>query len=364
MSVHQCRNDQLMFHQQAIVWLQQFILTERAPWIRWSVSLGLFLVAFLVRYYLASSLPAGFPYLTFFPAVILATFVGGLWPGIINAILGCIASWYFFISPANSFELNGGAAIALAFYAFIVSVDVLIIHSIKVTARHLQAERGAFQALTETLTLANAQLEKNRADQMFLSRELGHRMKNQLAIVQAIVNQTLRSAPDLISAGKSLSDRVAVLSRAHDILISGATSGTAVGEIVRNAVFLHDDKFKSRFKVEGPETPIASRPALSLSLILHELSTNAAKYGALSRPEGKVTIYWEVTQTSAERTFLLTWEESGGPAIAEPVRKGFGSRLIRAGLAGTTMNRVSIHYNESGVKCELVADLLSLQSEL
>lgn len=209
---------------------------------------------------------------------------------------------------------------------------------------------------------AMARLEAE-ANQQLLNRELGHRMKNQLALVQAIVGQTLRSAPDLASAADVLSARIQVLASAHDMLIAGSSGSTTVAEIVAKATSLHDNRLKSRFSIEGANVPIASRPALSLALVLHELSTNAAKYGALSDATGIVNIRWHIDRNEDEPMFFFSWSEHGGPTVVEPKRRGTGSRLIRAGLSGTAISRVSVDFAQEGLHCELVADLHSLQTE-
>lgn len=110
------------------------------PFLAWSIPLGLFALALFVRLFIGDALPPGFPYLTFFPAVILTAFLAGLRPGIVCAILSGIAAWYFFVAPANSFALSGNSALALAFYAFIVTVDLSVIHFMYVSLRQLRDE--------------------------------------------------------------------------------------------------------------------------------------------------------------------------------------------------------------------------------
>jgi two-component sensor histidine kinase/PAS domain-containing protein len=205
-------------------------------------------------------------------------------------------------------------------------------------------------------------VDEDQRRQMLLG-ELSHRMKNQLAMIQAIVNQTLRSADDLASATKALSERIRVLSGAHDILIEGRAHSTTAQDIVQKALVLHDDTGKSRFRVEGPALAVAARPALSLSLILHELSTNAAKYGALSNDTGIVHLTWKTVRSpqGAER-FVLTWTEEGGPPVSQPETFGSGSRLIGAGLSGTIDCEVVTDYASQGLRCEINVDLESFQS--
>ncbi len=348
---------------QLISWLQHFIVAERPSWLRWTASIGLFLLAFVLRYELGPNLPPGFPYLTFFPAVILTTFIGGLWPAITNAVLGGLASWYFFIQPAYSFELNSGAALALAFYLFIVSVDIGIIHSINLTAKRVQKHRVDLETLTRSLQDANAELEKNRAHQTVLSHELGHRMKNQLSMVQAIANQTLRSASDLATAKSVLSERIAVLANAHNLLLTESSNQTTILGIVEATLAVHDNKLSSRFDVSGHDLSIAPRPALSIALILHELSTNAAKYGALSTEAGRVSISWDVQYGDDHANFVMVWEESGGPPVLAPNRVGSGTRLISAGLSGTISSSVDFQYRPEGLLCQIQSDLKSMQTE-
>lgn len=195
------------------------------------------------------------------------------------------------------------------------------------------------------------------------NRELGHRLKNQLAMVQAIVSQTLRTATDMGSARESISARLRALAGAHDKLIAGQTGRTTVSEIVRSAVDLYGKEGAVRFRVDGPELAIAAQPALSLSLILHELSTNAVKYGALSNDEGRVTIDWGSRAGEAAPEFHLSWCEEGGPAVIEPKNKGTGSRLIEAGLSGVPSCVVTVRFEPAGLCCDIVADLEGMQAE-
>lgn len=194
-------------------------------------------------------------------------------------------------------------------------------------------------------------------------RELGHRLKNQLAMVQAVVNQTIRGSDDLASAGATIAGRLQALSRAHESLITGTTGLTSVGDIVRMTAEIHDHGRLQRFAIEGPDLVIASRPALSLSLILHELTTNAVKYGALSNESGRVQVGWSVSEDDGSGRFTLVWREEGGPPVPPPSQSGAGSRLIRAGLAGTISSTVTVDYAASGVVCRIEADLASMAEE-
>lgn len=207
-------------------------------------------------------------------------------------------------------------------------------------------------------------LKAAREQETLLRIELGHRMKNQLAVVQATASQTLRSATDLSTAAAVLTSRVQVLARAHDTLILGVAGSSDVGEIVRQVLLPHDNKLASQFAINGPLVTIAPRPALSFALILHELSTNAAKYGALSVPTGVVSIEWRIDRSEMQPRFVFEWREHGGPVVAEPNRQGSGSRLIKTGLSGTVGSSVKVEYALDGLRCELAAELASFQSEI
>lgn len=188
------------------------------------------------------------------------------------------------------------------------------------------------------------------------NRELIHRLKNQLAMLQAIVSQTMRNAPDKETALESISQRLAALARAHDLLIHGAAGDASLHRLVEAVRAVHDDVSEPRFVIDGPDLHIASRPALSLSLILHELATNAAKYGALAQPGGTVAVSWGLADRGGTRQFWLTWRESGGPPVTRPARHGTGSRLIRAGLDGASASTVTLDFAPGGLACRIAAD--------
>lgn len=223
-------------------------------------------------------------------------------------------------------------------------------------------EAGAVTGIFVQALDVTERVDEEQRRQMILG-ELSHRMKNQLAMIQAIVNQTLRSATDLASATQVLGERIRVLSGAHDILIRGHADSSAIADIVNNVLALHEAAGRTRFRVEGPPLSVAARPALSLALILHELSTNAVKYGALSNDTGRVHLRWEVARDAAgQDRFRLSWTERGGPPVRAPGAAGSGSRLIQAGLSGTVECTVAIDHDPAGLRCRIDADLRSVQA--
>ena len=195
------------------------------------------------------------------------------------------------------------------------------------------------------------------AQQDVLNHELSHRLKNTLTLVQSIASQTLRNAPNLEAARDALAARLIVLGKSHDILLAGQTDSASVDRIAQEALSLHDDT-GDRFRVRGPSLLVGPSAALSLGLMLHELATNAVKYGALSVFEGWVSVAWTVEGHGADAVFVLDWQERGGPPVTPPARTGFGSRLIQRGLAG---GDVSLRYLTEGVHCTVSAPLTGLR---
>jgi len=186
-------------------------------------------------------------------------------------------------------------------------------------------------------------LHRAREQQHLLNGELAHRMKNTMSVVQAIASQTLRDAnQDVVEA---FTHRLAALASAHDVLLRQDWAAAALREVARSIVrtFGGDD----RFMLDGPDVQLGPRATLALSLMLHELSTNAAKYGALSLPDGRVTIRWEVAGSGQDQRLVLRWQERGGPPAVQPTRRGFGSRIIRMGLIGS--GGVDLAYETEGL---------------
>ena len=141
------------------------------------------------------------------------------------------------------------------------------------------------------------------------------------------------------------------MARAHDLLIHGQWEQAELTAVIAQALSPYP---KDRFEISGPAIKLAPRAVVSISLALHELATNAAKYGALSVADGRVAITWSVETGEADR-LKLRWQETGGPIVQPPTRKGFGSRLIESLLAAELNGKVHIGYEPSGLICEVDA---------
>jgi len=186
-----------------------------------------------------------------------------------------------------------------------------------------------------------------------LINELNHRVKNTLAVVQAMAAQSLRqmdeeNRPKL----ESFESRLFALARAHDVLTRENWEGAELREIIHEVVEPYLRQGTRRFEIKGPRLRLIPRTALAIAMAIHELTTNAAKYGALSVPSGCVVITWTVTQEEAP-FLVLRWEERNGPSVVAPTRKGFGTRLIQRSLAQDIEGDVQLTYAPTGVVCAM-----------
>ena len=189
-----------------------------------------------------------------------------------------------------------------------------------------------------------------------LNNELAHRLKNTLAIVQSIASSTLRGVAERAPV-EAFERRVLALSRAHDVLMQKSWTAAKMRAVMESVLAMQADL--DRFALDGPDLDISPQAALSLSLLLHELATNALKYGALSAATGRVRIAWRTEEGQAP-ALVLDWNESGGPEVVAPSgRGGFGSKLIRMGLLGT--RHAALTYEPVGLKAEFRAPLAEVQ---
>ncbi|MCG7363519.1 PAS domain-containing protein [Roseomonas sp. ACRSG] len=228
------------------------------------------------------------------------------------------------------------------------TVALLFVHHN--TPHHWDRETLAFlRNVADRLFTSLARLQAE-ADQRLVNQELSHRMKNMLAMVQAIASQTLKGVTER-DAVQSFRSRLMALSHAHDVLLQTTWSAADLRSVVRTV--LEGTGQTSRIRMNGPAVTLGPRATLSLSLLLHELTTNAMKHGALSVGSGYVTVDWCIEAASNELVF--DWQEHGGPPAREPTRQGFGSQLIRSGLTGT--GETELCYSEAGFRAGMRADL-------
>jgi two-component sensor histidine kinase len=262
---------------------------------------------------------------TFYPAILLAALWGGLGPGIAAVILSTFAGWYAFMPPRWTFKApNVDTEISIALYAICAALLVWIAVRYRQTLDKLHAEQTARELLI---------------------RELHHRNKNTLAVSQTIVNQTLKGDSEL---ARKINGRLNALNAANDVLVGSDDQTARLSDLIRNEVAPYGAE---RVRMKGPPLRLSSQDSRSLSLLVHELATNAAKYGALSNAAGVIDVHW----TFEGRLLTLTWEEADGPQVREPEKGGFGSQLIRT-LATSLNGSVTTHYRPAGISCTILLE--------
>lgn len=197
--------------------------------------------------------------------------------------------------------------------------------------------------------------DRKRAEEQrdLLVNELEHRIKNMLAIVQSIVVQTVASSGVDPAVGRALEARLVALGDAHAMLTQRNWDGADLREVVLAVLHPHNAPSENRFDVDGPAVQLGTGRAVALAMAVHELCTNATKYGALAVGGGRVNVSWFV----ADGRLHWTWHERGGPPVAPPMRKGFGSRMIERSLAAQFGGLVTTSYEPEGFTCTFEAPL-------
>ncbi|HLL31530.1 MAG TPA: HWE histidine kinase domain-containing protein [Allosphingosinicella sp.] len=205
-------------------------------------------------------------------------------------------------------------------------------------------------------------LERRRTEEhlRLLVNELNHRVKNTLAVVQSIAAQTLRGE-DIEGARRAFENRLAALAAAHDLLTSQNWQSASLREVIEKAG-LGCGASRDRLTVTGPELRVQPRTAVSLAMAVHELCTNAVKYGAFSNDGGRVRVEWGVDSSGGESRLRLVWQEEGGPPVALPTRRGFGTRMIERALAAELGGSARIDFLPEGISCTVEAPLPSAEA--
>lgn len=201
----------------------------------------------------------------------------------------------------------------------------------------------------------NTEARRAAERQALLIDELNHRVKNTLAIVQSMAMQTLRSCPSTADAREALEARLVSLAKAHDILTSGQWRGGDLRELVNGSLAAYSGNSGApRFQILGAPVRLRPKALLALSMAVHELATNAMKYGALSNQTGHVEINWDLGET-VPRRFRFEWKERGGPPVEPPRKRGFGSRLVEEGLGQDIAAEVHLRFANEGLECTIEA---------
>jgi two-component sensor histidine kinase len=188
-----------------------------------------------------------------------------------------------------------------------------------------------------------------------LMREVTHRSKNLLAVIQALMRQTASHASSVDDFTRRFSNRLDSLAGTYDLLIKDGWRGTTMEALVRSQLAHYTDKQGSQIDIEGPALRLPLDATQNIGMALHELATNAAKYGALSVAAGRVRVHWQVEQDAqGVLACNVSWRESGGPPVTPPRRRGFGQLLIERIVARSVGGTVALAYNQAGVEWTLV----------
>lgn len=265
---------------------------------------------------------------TYYPAVLFATLVGGAGAGTFAAILGGIIGWWAFMPPHFTFSLTTAQQIGLLTYLF---ACLLIVWG----ADH-------YRKLTQRLEDKDKFLQDEEKFRKLAVDELAHRLKNKLATIQSIISFQLRDDPQIRDA---LLSRLTALSATDDLIMATQGQGARLRDILSAELRPYE---VSRVSMEGPDVLLPSKLALMMALLVHELATNAAKYGALSSSVGNLSIRWSL----ADARLDLYWRESGGPAVTAPIHRGFGTRLFSRALEQFG-GAVEANFATTGLICKL-----------
>lgn len=288
----------------------------------YALAVGVVAAAALARLSLDIITAQTLSFATFYPAVLLAALWGGLGPGILSVVLSTAVGWYAFMAPRWEFKApNTDTEISILLFAACAALLVWI-------------------AVRYRTTLEQLHVEEERRE--LLIREMHHRSKNTLAVSQTIVNQTLKGERELAA---KINGRLEALTAANDILVRSEDQTARLLDIIKREVAAYGAE---RVHLKGPALRLGSQDTRSLALIIHELATNAAKYGAFSHPAGRIDVSW----TFEDPILSLQWRESGGPPVLEPQVTGFGSQLIH-GITRAAGGSVETRFAPEGLQCHI-----------
>ena len=193
--------------------------------------------------------------------------------------------------------------------------------------------------------------------QSFLIRELHHRVKNTLATVQAVVGATARSTSNIDDFYKAFVGRIVSLANTHSLLTEALWQTAPLRDILDKELRPYNDAKGGRVTLDGPAVELPSEIAVPIGMAIHELTTNAAKYGALSMRSGRVSVTWDVHEEDGEKRLTMIWQEQGGPSVSLPERQGFGSRLLHRVLTTQLNAKVEVDYDPAGLRVAIDAPL-------
>jgi two-component sensor histidine kinase len=282
----------------------------------------LVVTASLIRWGLGFLGEALLPFTTYYPVVLFATYLGGSRTGIFTAILGGLIGWWAFLSPhVGFFPLQFAGELELLTYAAACALIIWGADSYRRLAARLQEEERLRKLAVE---------------------ELAHRLKNKIASIQSIISYQLREQPRLRD---DIIARLLALAATDDLIMTAQGRGASIRAILSTELKPYG---LARISMAGPDIILSPTLALTMALMVHELATNAAKYGALSVPAGQLSIRWSL----ADRLLSLDWRETNGPVVVPPTHRGFGMLLLS--LEQFSGN-VEMTFERNGLVCRMKA---------
>ncbi|MDG5497098.1 DUF4118 domain-containing protein [Niveispirillum sp. BGYR6] len=300
---------------------------QRSPLYRYGFAVISVVIATLLRHWADPFMPAGYPFLTYFPTVILTALVAGLWPGIAASLLSGLAAWYFFMPPFRAFTLDGPNAFALGFFFLVVAIDIAIIHLIRLALAQLRRERERALRAEETA------LDHARQREVLFA-ELQHRVSNNLQLVSALLALQRADITDE-GARRVLADaaaRLALIGRIHRRLHDPNSSQSDLPLFLRE---LADDLLAAagvegvNCQVSAPSLPLLSEKMVPLALIVAELVSNAMEHGFKGCDGGRIDLV--VTPAEGDRLCLIISDDGVGlpPSFDLAHTQSLGLRLVK-----------------------------------
>jgi two-component sensor histidine kinase len=290
---------------------------------RYAAALGIFVIALAARLLLDLIVPWRLPFITFFPAVFLAAYYLGSGSGVLVLALSTVAGTAW-VDPSGHSPISLYATSALLFL-LVAGVIVFVV---------------------DRLSTAHEKLSQQEKQLEMINRELKHRIKNLFAIADSVCQQTINAGGSAKEMTRAASGRLLAIASAQDLLSTTATEGADLTELVEKLASSLAPS-PSKIRVEGHPLRLTPDTTTPFALILHELATNALKYGAWAQERGWVHVSWSAT---SDDLLQFKWREHDGPILAPPVREGLGRKLIKSSLPGA---RVEHSFKPDGLQCEI-----------
>jgi two-component sensor histidine kinase len=291
-------------------------------------------LASLLRHVIGDGALEGIPFITYFPAIALATLIGGFGPGMLAMLICSAIVWYYLMPPVGSFGLTTVEASTLLIFVVEATINVVIV-----------------ALLNHSVAWARASEYRQR----FLAREMRHRTLNLFSVIRSIAGRTFQEGQTIAEAKRIFDGRLAALAQSYSLLEDAGWDGAPLVEIIKAEA----KGFSSRITIIGCDVRVSAAAAQQFSLIVHELATNSTKYGALSAPGGAVTIEG-TAGTGVPPSFCFTWSERGGPQVVPPHRKGFGTTLL-VDAARQFSEDVQLVYAPEGLQYRLRTQLTGIE---